>query len=112
MKTKNAFTLIEMLVVIAIIGIIATLVLNMNSAAQTAKRNASVNADKEKLITLIDQYQSVLNFYPPDNGNLNNGTALTTATYEGYTATNPLLYELTGATNFPANLPADTLQRF
>jgi len=100
MKTRHAFTLIEMLVVIAIIGIIAALVVNMNSGAQRAKKDAQVNADKNKLILMIENYQSKLNYYPPDNTNLANmsvaGYALN---YDGWAATNPLLYELTGATN-------------
>jgi prepilin-type N-terminal cleavage/methylation domain-containing protein len=96
MNKQHAFTLIEMLVVIAIIGIVAMLVINMNSGAQTAKRNAQVNADKNKLMLLIDEYQSKLNFYPPDNGNLANALP---ANYDALTATNPLIYELTGATN-------------
>ena len=90
----HAFTLIELLVVIAIIGIIAAMVVNMNSAAQTAKRNAQVNGDKANLTLMIDNYQAKLNFYPPDNGSL--ASALP-ANYEALAAINPLLYELTGA---------------
>jgi prepilin-type N-terminal cleavage/methylation domain-containing protein len=106
MKKRHAFTLVEMLVVIAIIGIIAALVVNMNSGAQTAKRNAVVNADKSALTMLISSYQSKLNFYPPDNGNLaNSNVANYTLYYDGWAATNPLLYELTGATNNPVGNP-------
>jgi prepilin-type N-terminal cleavage/methylation domain-containing protein len=103
MNKKNAFTLIEMLVVITIIGIVAALVVNMNSGAQTAKRNAQVNADKAKLTLLIENYQSKLNFYPPDNGFLASNTA-NFAIYDAYAATNPLIYELTGATNTKGNI--------
>ncbi len=100
MNKRHAFTLIEMLVVIAIIGIVAALVVNMNSGAQTAKRNAQVNGDKAKLTLLIDNYQSKLNFYPPDNGNL---ATTNLAYYDATAAINPLIYELTGATNYPTN---------
>jgi len=86
-----------MLVVIAIIGIVAALVVNMNSGAQTAKRNAQVNAGKNKLTLLIDEYQSKLNFYPPDNGLL--AAQSPGSYYDAVAATNPLIYELTGATN-------------
>jgi prepilin-type N-terminal cleavage/methylation domain-containing protein len=96
MKKRHAFTLIEMLVVIAIIGIVAALVVNMNAGAQAAKRNAQVNAGKSKLMTMINNYQSKLNFYPPDNGSL---AATNLAYYDATAAINPLLYELTGATN-------------
>ena len=95
----HAFTLIELLVVIAIIGIIAAMVVNMNSAAQTAKRNAQVNGDKANLTLMIDNYHAKLNFYPPDNGSL--ASALP-ANYEALAAINPLLYELTGASINPA----------
>jgi len=106
MNKRHAFTLIEMLVVIAIIGIVAALVVNMNSGAKTAQRNAQVNAGKNKLTLMIDNYQSKLNFYPPDNGNLANYTlANYTANYDLWAATNPLLYELTGATNNPPGNP-------
>jgi prepilin-type N-terminal cleavage/methylation domain-containing protein len=102
MNKRHAFTLIEMLVVIAIIGIVAALVINMNSGAQTAKRNAQVNGDKNKLMLLIDEYQSKLNFYPPDNTNVDGWPP--GPIYDAYAATNPLIYELTGATNTNGNI--------
>jgi len=104
MNKRHAFTLIEMLVVIAIIGIVAALVVNMNSGAQAAKRNAQVNIDKQGLITMIGDYQSKLNFYPPDNGGL--ATNPPGSYYDAVASTNPLLYELTGASNnFSNNIP-------
>jgi prepilin-type N-terminal cleavage/methylation domain-containing protein len=95
---KAAFTLIELLVVVTIIGIVAAMALNMNKAASKAKKDTMVSAEKNKLMTMIESYQSKLNFYPPDNGELTN-TSLTQKQYDGYAATNPLLYELTGVTN-------------
>ena len=100
MNKRHAFTLIEMLVVIAIISIVATLVVHMNVLAQAKKRQAQVEGDKEKLKLMIENYQSKLNFYPPDNGSLANySLANYAANYDGWAATNPLLYELTGAIN-------------
>jgi len=103
MNKRHAFTLIEMLVVIAIIGIIAAMVVNMNSGAKAAQRKAQVVGEKQSLTLMIDNYQSKLNFYPPDNGELANPDKASptwyAANYEGWTAANPLLYELTGATN-------------
>jgi prepilin-type N-terminal cleavage/methylation domain-containing protein len=104
MNKRHAFTLIEMLVVIAIIGIVAALVVSMNSAAQANKRNAQVNIDKSSLISMINDYQAKLNFFPPDNGYLiSNSMANYAANYDGWAATNPLIYELTGSTNTATN---------
>ncbi|MGD0814507.1 MAG: prepilin-type N-terminal cleavage/methylation domain-containing protein [Verrucomicrobiota bacterium] len=103
MNKRHAFTLIELLVVIAIIAIVAALVVNMNAGAQAAKKATQVNAGKFKLVLMIDNYQSKLNFYPPDNANLANPDNLSApvylANYDAWAATNPLIYELTGATN-------------
>jgi prepilin-type N-terminal cleavage/methylation domain-containing protein len=106
MKThtiRGAFTLIEILVVIAIMGIIAALVLQGGQYASKVKKETAVTAERQKLQTMIDNYQAKLNFYPPDNGNLaglNPSTVLSSSPlYEGYTASNQLIYELTGVTN-------------
>jgi prepilin-type N-terminal cleavage/methylation domain-containing protein len=96
-----AFTLIELMAVIAIMSIIAAMVVTMGAAASQKKKDASVDADKNKLITMISAYYAKLNYYPPDNGNT--AAAATEANsimYEGCTATNPLAYELIGASNY------------
>jgi prepilin-type N-terminal cleavage/methylation domain-containing protein len=115
MKKRHAFTLIEMLVVIAIIGIVAALVVNMNAHAQDKKRRAAVAGDKQKLMLMIGNYQSRLNFYPPDNATnatlVVGSNGVTFAQYDGWAATNPLLYELTGATNNP-NSTTGKIQTF
>jgi prepilin-type N-terminal cleavage/methylation domain-containing protein len=107
MNQRHAFTLIELLVVIAIIAIVAALVVNMNAGAQAAKKATQVNADKFKLVLMIDNYQSKLNFYPPDNGSLASLPVTSSqnfAYYDAAAATNPLIYELTGGTNnYPTN---------
>lgn len=92
-RHQAAFTLIELLAVITIMGIVAALVLSMNSAASTAKKRGMVDAEKHRLLAAIDTYQSKLGFYPPDNGNLATTNA---ASYDRTAAINPLLYELTG----------------
>jgi len=109
MKNRHAFTLIEMLVVIAIIGIVASLVVNMNGRAKYAQHKSQVDGEKAKIILAIGDYQSKLNFYPPDNGFLTNIPNLSTpqnvAQYGAYTSSNPLLYELTGLTNNTTSQP-------
>ena len=95
-----AFSLIEILVVIAIMGVIAAMVLSGGQYASKAKKETAVKAEREKLQTMIDNYQAKLNFYPPDNGNLAGlSSSASEAVYEGYTASNALIYELTGVTN-------------
>src|SRR5580698_10069630 len=100
-RTANtAFTLIEILTVIAIIGIVAALILTGGQYAAKAKMETAVKAEREKLQTMIDNYQSKLNFYPPDNGNLAGLSATAPLSqYESLTASNALIYELTGVTN-------------
>jgi prepilin-type N-terminal cleavage/methylation domain-containing protein len=94
------FTMIEILTVIAIIGIVAAMILTGGEYAAKMKMETAVKAEREKLQTMIDNYQSKLNFYPPDNGNLAS-LSLTAplAQYESLTASNALIYELTGVTN-------------
>jgi prepilin-type N-terminal cleavage/methylation domain-containing protein len=81
-QKSRAFTLIEMLVVIAIMGILAALI---TWGARRASEGRAIKKTKAELIFLqaaIDDYQAKLGFYPPDNAN---------------DATKPpLFYELTG----------------
>jgi prepilin-type N-terminal cleavage/methylation domain-containing protein len=106
MKTKEnhydcleqAFTMIEMLTVITIMAIIAALVVTMGQAASQKKKKTAVDAEKNRLITMIDNYFAKLNYYPPDNGALVSNTD-NLFIYDAMASTNPLIYELTGATN-------------
>ena len=96
---RSGFTLIEMLMVIAIMGIVAAMVISMAGAASNARKKGMVDAERHRLMLAIDNYQSKLSFYPPDNGNI---AAAAQTAVESYSRTNPLLYELTGA--IPTNL--------
>jgi prepilin-type N-terminal cleavage/methylation domain-containing protein len=98
-RSRLAFTLIEMLMVITIMGIVATLVVTMGQAAAQKKKIVAVEGEKNKLITMIGNYYAKLNYYPPDNADLVSNT-LSRYNYGTWAATNPLLYELTGATNY------------
>jgi prepilin-type N-terminal cleavage/methylation domain-containing protein len=97
-RSRLAFTLVEMLTVITIMSIIAAMVVTMAQNASQKKKIVAVNGEKEKLITMIENYHNKLNFYPPDNPLLS--LNVSNANYDGLAATNPLIYELTGATNF------------
>src|SRR5580700_3804808 len=98
-RSRLAFTLIEMLMVITIMGIVATLVVTMGQAAAQKKKIVAVEGEKQKIITMIGNYYSKLNYYPPDNADLVSNTA-SAYNYGTWAATNQLLYELTGATNY------------
>lgn len=102
MNTRRAFTLIEMLVVMAIMAIVAAMVVGMASAAKAHQHAAQVQAGLNRIRNAIDNYQAKLNFYPPDNGNLVNASLQNPnylQTYDAVSAVNPLLYELMGGTN-------------
>ncbi len=93
---KFAFTLIELLAVITIMSIIAGMVVGLSSLAARKKRDAVVNAMKNRLTLFISSYYSKMGFYPPDNAN-NVPDAANPLSYYQSTGLNPLLYELTGA---------------
>jgi prepilin-type N-terminal cleavage/methylation domain-containing protein len=79
-----AFTLTEMLVVIAIIGILAGIVLGALPAVTEKRTRSKVQAELRMLTTAIEAYKEKHGFYPPDNTN--------------NIAAPPLFYELVGAT--------------
>jgi prepilin-type N-terminal cleavage/methylation domain-containing protein len=92
-KRRVGFTLIELLVVIAIIGILAALITGLSKSAADKRKKARVIGELAKLQTVIDDYESKMGSYPPDNGNLVNEDATRPSS-----ATNQLYYELAGAT--------------
>ncbi|MFN7140068.1 MAG: type II secretion system protein [Limisphaerales bacterium] len=62
---KAGFTLIEMLTVIAIIGILAALVTGVGVRAANGRKISRVQADLNNLESVIERYQNDLHFYPP-----------------------------------------------
>jgi prepilin-type N-terminal cleavage/methylation domain-containing protein len=99
-KSARAFTLVEMLMVIAIIGLLAGLLVGLAPGAARKKRDALVEAQKQALITMIESYKEKYGSYPPCNGYMPIAGPQDTANgkyYDNYARTNPLFYELCGA---------------
>lgn len=77
-----AFTLIEMLVVIAVIGILAGMFIGIYPAVNEKRVRARVKAEIALLVIAIEDFKKDQGFYPPDNRN--------------NFAAPPLYYELVG----------------
>jgi prepilin-type N-terminal cleavage/methylation domain-containing protein len=91
---QGAFTLIELLTVIAIISVLAGMVVGLAPVASAKMKEARVRAELAGLVTAIESYKSRFGVYPPDHAYPTN--------YNGQPATavepalNSLYYELTG----------------
>ena len=84
-RARRAFTLIELLIVVAIMAILAALIFPVTGAINRRKMISRTRAELGLLKMAIDNYQSKLGFYPPDNTNS--------------FALNQLYFELMGTTN-------------
>ena len=90
-----AFTLVELLVVIAVIAILAAMIIPIAGSIRAKSTISRAQAELKKLETEIEAYQHKRGIYPPDGLNIN-------TTNNGYAIT-PLFYELAGTvyTNNP-----------
>jgi prepilin-type N-terminal cleavage/methylation domain-containing protein len=88
----SAFTLIELLTVIAIIGVLAALILPVAGAVKKRQYLYNTQAEMAQLETAIDRYKAAYGFYPPSPTNP------PTAGIQS-TLVNQLYYELEGTTN-------------
>ena len=82
MRGGRAFSLIELLTVIAIIAIIAGITLGVMPGVMQKKTMARVQTELTQLQAAIDYYKEKHGFYPPDSSNL--------------VTRPPLFYELVG----------------
>lgn len=73
MKTKNGFTLVELLVVISILGILATIGLVAFSSTQAKGRDTQRKSDLKQMTTALELYFSDNSSYPTAsvNGQIN-----------------------------------------
>lgn len=86
-RGQDAFTLLELMVVIGIIALLSALIMSGSVAALRKSRITRVKAERDELVAAIESYKSKVGFYPPDNAFTN-------------PAVPPLFYELMGvATN-------------
>jgi len=84
---RRGFTLVELLVVIVIIGILASLVVGLSGTASRKMRESRTRAELVAIETAIGAYKSKFGHYPPDNPK--------------DPALNSLYYELTGCLYSP-----------
>jgi prepilin-type N-terminal cleavage/methylation domain-containing protein len=90
-----AFTLIELLIVIAIMGILAGLIFPVTGAVKRRQYINHTQAEMAQLETAIDRYKAAYGFYPPDN--------------PGNSLTHQLYFELVGTTYNTSNSVYQTL---
>lgn len=83
--SNRAFTIIELLMVIAIMAIVAGLIVGLAGVTGDSKKIKRTEAELANLVLLIEQYKTKVGVYPPDNPNGNRPER------------NVLLYELAGA---------------
>jgi prepilin-type N-terminal cleavage/methylation domain-containing protein len=89
---NRAFTIIELLMVIAIMAIVAGLIVGLAGVSGDSKKIKRTEAELANLVMLIEEYKTKVGVYPPDNPNGN------------LPERNVLLYELAGAIRKPGPL--------
>jgi prepilin-type N-terminal cleavage/methylation domain-containing protein len=67
LKTKRGFTLMELLVVVSIIGMLATIVLSSLSTARSRSRDAVRLSDVKQIQNALEMYYLDKGHYPPAN---------------------------------------------
>ena len=91
-KLATAFTLIEMLVVIAIIAILAAMIFPASAVIKNKMTITKAKAELKAVVLAIDSYKIKKGYYPPDH-------ALAVGVDP---IVNSLYFELSGVTNIPA----------
>lgn len=68
LKVRTAFTLIELLIVVAIIAILAAIAVPNFLEAQTRSKVSRVKSDLRTITTVLEVYRTDNNQYPPNDG--------------------------------------------
>jgi prepilin-type N-terminal cleavage/methylation domain-containing protein len=87
-RRMHAFTLVELLVVITILGILIALLIPAISAAVRTARNASTTTDINGLATALNQFKSTYSDFPPSRVYLNEAGYYPTGATNVYLAAN------------------------
>jgi prepilin-type N-terminal cleavage/methylation domain-containing protein len=90
---QRAFTLVELLVVISIIGVLAAMVVGLAGGATKQSHIKRVKSDLQNIATAIDQFKTKYGTYPPDNGRVQVSGGQTNY----FAVPNQLFYELVGS---------------
>ena len=114
--SSRAFTLAEMIVVIAVIAVLSGLVIALAGPTGVSSRRAKAQTEKNALVSACEVYKTDNGGYPQDNPPGGNGASVTNdldprihfnPTTSGYTAANLFLYkQLTGDDNANGTIDA------
>src|ERR1700744_4071164 len=97
-EKQAGFTLMELLTVIAVIGILTAFTIPVLRGVQRSAKISRVKAELQQVETALENYKSRYGFYPPSNSS---GSAASLF--------NPLYYELSGVTNVMVGLKPNQL---
>ena len=106
---KHAFTLIELLIVVAIIAILAAIAVPNFLEAQTRAKVSRVQADMRAVVTAVESYRIDQNKYPANLLDANNRTNVMDMSMMTPNAVMPFVpYTLTTPVSYITAVPLDT----
>jgi len=108
MRSPKAFTLIELLIVVAIIAILAAIAVPNFLEAQVRSKVSRTKADMRTVATALEAYAVDENKYPPDFSQVLKGPAMTGAPFfRDYNKLIARLSHLTTPISYITSLPPD-----